>query len=160
MPGGFVLASGYGLKRPTGDLNCIAVVPCEQVGVILSVAGRDSPLARKHGLCVQYVTVAEIPENYEERLRQILAGRFAKLRLWGLEVHDLVLTKLTRNHPIDDSDVRDLAKLGVLDPTVLLERYQKELRPCLPAPERHDTTLELWLEYLKDQPPGVGSAVR
>jgi len=61
------------------------------------IAGRGSALAQKYGLHFQHVTVAEVPDDYEERLTELFAGQFSRLRLLALEVHDLVLAKLARN---------------------------------------------------------------
>lgn len=147
--GGFVLAVLYGLPRPTGDVDYISAIPLEDAGGMLQMAGRDSKLARKHGVCLQYVTIADLPEEYETRLREMFPNRFAKLRLFALDVHDIVLAKLTRNHPVDDEDVRFLIQAGALDPAILRERYERELRPNLANQDRHDTTLQLWLAYFQ-----------
>jgi len=145
--GGFVLAALYGWPRPTGDLDCIAVVPSTAVSIVCSLAGSDSALTKKHRLHFQLVTVADVPEEYASRLQEMLPGRFQKLRLLSLEPHDLVLSKLTRNSPVDDADVLFLVKKGLLNPATLKGRYEQELRPNLSNVSRHDTTMNLWLEY-------------
>src|SRR3989338_7875101 len=90
------------------------------------------------------------PLRGEPPLQPILPGSFLRLRLLALEVHDIVLSKLVRNSPVDDADVRFLIQKGVLDSATLRERYERELRPILLAhQERHDTTLHLWLEYFQ-----------
>ncbi len=144
--GGFVLTACYGLPRATGDLDYISVVPAAGAEALEAIAGRNSKLAKKYGLYFQYVTVADVPENYEERLVEIFRGRFSHLHLFALEVHDLVLAKLVRNHPVDLEDVKFLAKVGFLNQKTLRERYKGELRPNLSNQERHDLTLELWIE--------------
>ena len=148
--GGFVLAALYGLPRPTEDLDCLPALSREEAQEIQSVAGRESKLARRYKVHVQVVTVADVPENYKARLQPILPGSFLRLRLLALEVYDIVLSKLVRNSPVDDADVRFLIQKGVLDSASLRERYERELRPLLLAHQgRHDTTLRLWLEYFK-----------
>lgn len=144
--GGFVLTARYGLPRVTGDLDYISIVPKNSNQVLEGVAGEGSKLAKKYKLHVQYVTVADVPENYEERLSQLFPGSFSHLKLFALEVHDLVLAKLVRNSPIDRDDAKFLAKAGWLDPGLLRERYERELRPNLANQERHDLILKLWLE--------------
>lgn len=146
MLGGLVLAAGYGLPRPTADLDYIAVVPSDAIANLERIAGRSSPLAKRYGLYFQYVTVADVPENYAERLTGLFPDRLSRLRLLALEVHDLVLAKLVRNSPIDLEDAKFLAKRQSLDEAVLRERYEKELRPNLANEKRHDLTLKLWLE--------------
>jgi hypothetical protein len=144
--GGFVLAARYGLPRPTGDVDYIAAIPWNTVAKLEETAGRDSALAKKHGLYFQYVTVADVPEDYEDRLTELFPGHFSRLRLLALDVHDLVLAKLVRNSPVDLEDAKFLAKAGRLDKAVLKQRYEKELRPNLANESRHDLTLKLWLE--------------
>jgi hypothetical protein len=144
--GGFVLAAAYGLPRPTGDLDYIAIRPLDNATHLESIAGRESSLARKHGLCFQYVTVADVPEDYMERLMDLFPRQFSRLQLLGLEVHDLVLAKLVRNSPVDLEDAKFLAQTGKLDKDTLSKRYEQELRPSLANHERHDLTLKLWLD--------------
>ena len=64
----------------------------------------------------------------------------------SFEVHDIVLTKLGRNGPRDRADVEFLARRGAIDPQVLAERFEHELRPYVLNEARSRTTLELWIE--------------
>jgi hypothetical protein len=75
-----------------------------------------------------------------------------RLRLFALEAHDLALSKLTRNSPIDQGDVAFLARTVPLDPGVFRDRYERELRPvALGDPRWHDQTLKLWIESFLDE---------
>ena len=145
--GGFVVAAQYGFSRPTGDLDYLSVAPGRAVVPLQDRAGAGSPLHKKHRLHVEHVTIAILADRYVERVIEILPGRFSRLRLFGLEAHDLALSKLERNSPVDRGDIRHLAKTGHLDPKILRERYTWELRPKLPDdPKKHDATLEMWIE--------------
>jgi len=145
--GGFVAAMHYHLDRPTNDLDYIEIVPHDAMQVLEEIAGRESQLAEKYRLYFQHVAVASLPESYDERLAELFPGRFQSLRLLALDPHDLALSKLTRNSPVDRDDVAHLAKTVPLDPTLLRTRYQQELRPIVIGdPERHDRTLEMWIE--------------
>ena len=144
--GGFVLAVAWGLPRPTADVDYIAAIPSDVVTDLEGIAGRGSAVARKHGLYLQHVTVADVPEDYEGRLTELFPGEFSRLRVCALDVHDLVLAKLVRNTPVDLEDAKFLAAAGKLDEKVLRERYEKELRPNLANEARHDLTLKLWME--------------
>jgi hypothetical protein len=53
-----------------------------------------------------------------------------------------------RNSPKDREDVQYLAKTAQLNPTVLRERYDKELRRFLANEARHDLTIKLRSELL------------
>ena len=144
--GGFVLSALYELPRPTGDVDDIAAIPSNSITELERIAGQGSALDRKHGLYLQHVTEADVPEDYAARLEELFPGEFIRLCLFALEVHDLVLAKLVRNSPVDLEEPRFLARTGRLDETVLKQRYEKELRPYLANEKRHDLTLKLWLE--------------
>ena len=145
--GGFVLAVRHLLARTTADIDYVAVIPHDATEVVQHLAGRGSPLARKHRLYFQHVAVASLPESYAERLGALLPREFENLRLFALEAHDLALSKLTRNHPIDREDIAYLARTVPLRADVLRTRYREELRPIIIGdPETHDRTLDMWIE--------------
>jgi hypothetical protein len=144
--GGFVVTQLYGVARSTSDVDFLAVVPNVQ-RELTEIAGKGSPLHRKHKLYLDAVTVATPPEDYEQRLVPMFPGSWTHLRLHALEAHDIALSKLERNYERDRDDVQHLARAGHLKPETLKDRYYKELRPNLLAHEdRCDLTLELWLE--------------
>ena len=60
--GGFVVTQLYGVARTTSDIDFLAVVPNVQ-RLLTEIAGRDSPLHRKHKLYLDAVTVATPPED-------------------------------------------------------------------------------------------------
>jgi len=148
--GGFVLLVLYERPIQTADLDTLAVIPNSASSLLEELAGRGSPLHEKHRVYLQIVTVAEVPEDYEVRLIDLFPGRHGNLRLRALEAHDLALSKLVRNHPIDERDFAFLVEKGVINRKTLEERYRSELRPNLANPERCDVTLRLWVEsYLR-----------
>jgi len=145
--GGFVLAVRHRLPRTTSDVDDIEVVPRDAMETLQRIAGRTSPLARKHRLYFQHVGVASLPESYVERLTELLPGAFDNLRMLALEAHDLVLSKLARNHPVDREDIAYLARTVPLRADVLRQRYREELRSIIIGdPEVHDRTLDMWIE--------------
>jgi len=145
--GGFVATACYGLARVTGDVDCVEVRPHEGLAELLKVAGRDSPLANKHGVHIEYVAgITNWPENYEARLIELCPGRFERLRVFAVDPYDLALSKLERNSPKDREDVADLVRTQGLKSEILRERYEKELRPDLVNEAHHDITLKLWIE--------------
>lgn len=145
--GGFAVVMGYGLPRGTNDLDYRTLVPYNRLNDLQRLAGPGSALARKHKVHVQHTGIESMPENYDERLTELYAGRSQNIRLFVPDAYDLVLSKLTRNIERDRQDVEFLARTKHLDPVVLRKRYEKELRPILIGPpSRHDATLEFWLE--------------
>lgn len=144
--GGFAVVMGYGLARATNDLGYRTMEPFNRVQDLQRLAGAQSALARKHGVYVQYAGVDSMPENYEDRLTELFPAHFQNPRLFIPDPHDLILSKLCRNIERDRQDVEFLATTNHLDADVLRERY-KELVPNLIGPRnRHDATLEFWVE--------------
>ncbi|HKT47531.1 MAG TPA: DUF6036 family nucleotidyltransferase [Candidatus Acidoferrales bacterium] len=150
--GGFAVVAAYGLPRSTNDLDYFSIEPRNRVRDLQELAGEGSALSRKHKLFVHHAAVATVPENYEERLRELFAERFKNLHLFVLDPYDVVLSKLSRNAERDRQDVEYLVKTRRLDGAVLRRRHDAELRTNLIGPvERHDATLRFWLEaYFKD----------
>lgn len=95
--------------------------------------------------------MAYVPENYEDRLREIFPNTFEHLRLCALDPYDLALSKLERNIQRDRDDVKHLARSLPFDLETLKERYTKELRWQLGNPDREDLTLRLWIEAIEEQ---------
>ena len=143
--GAFPLTVMWNLLRVTGDVDFIYIDPEGANSELLAVAGEDSELAGRFGLKFQRVTIAEPPEGYASRLIDITPVGLSKLRLLALEVHDVVLAKLARNMPHDREDVKYLASKGALDPAVLGQRFEDEVRPYALNEERSAAALDLWL---------------
>lgn len=101
------------------------------------------------------MTVASLPESYGDRLIPLFPGQLRRLGLLGLDPHDLALSKLSRNSPVDREDVAHLARAVPLDPALLRTRYEQELRPiAIGDLKRLDATLELWIQgYFGQQDP-------
>jgi Nucleotidyltransferase of unknown function (DUF6036) len=147
--GGFVLAEYYGLVRATGDVDVLESAGTDKA-TIVRLAGRGSPLYKRHRVYIDIVTVADVPDDYDTRLETMDIEGLTRLRLKVFERHDLVLAKLCRNIDRDREDVVALARGPGLDSDVLRQRYQKELRPKLGRPEREDLTLRLWIEIIEE----------
>jgi hypothetical protein len=152
--GGFVVTTLYGLERPTADVDVLSIVPGDQRDFIVKLAGQGSPLHKKHGVYLEVVTVAAVPEGYEQReqrLTLMFEGVFQHLRLFALDPYDLALSKLERNIQRDRDDVKHLARTVPFDLGILKRRYEKELRPNLGNPQREDLTLNLWIEAIEEE---------
>lgn len=144
--GGFAVTQHYGLERPTLDMDVLSAVPIDSREQLREIAGKGSPLHRKHKLFVDFVTVAAFPEDYDGRVQPVFQDLWKNLDLKILEVHDLALTKLERNNDRDRGDVKYLAESGFLNPAILRQRYYDEYRIyTMGRTEWHDKTLEIWL---------------
>ncbi len=149
--GGFVVTQAYGFARPTADLDIFELAPRNELSTLLEYGRKEGALHSKHCVYLDHVGIAHVPEEYESRLSEIFAGVFRHLRLCILDPYDLVLSKLERNLQRDREDVRYLAVRIPLDPAVLKERYEKELRWQMGIPEREDLTMKLWLEMIEEE---------
>lgn len=147
--GGFVIAEHYDVPRPTADIDVFAARGTDPAALV-DIGGKGSPLHKRYHVYLQIVTVADVPDGYEDRLAPVLAGQLKYLRLKAFERHDLVLAKLGRNIDRDREDVIALARARGLDTSLLKSRYESELRPYLSAPEREDLTLQLWIEIIEE----------
>jgi len=145
---GFVVAEYYGLMRATADIDILESRGTDLV-TLARLAGRKSALHKRHGVYIDVVTIADVPDNYDERLITAPAS-FDNLSLRVLERHDLVLAKIVRNSDGDRADVAAIAGGPGLDIDLLRARYVEELRPKLGRPEREDLTLTLWIEIIEE----------
>jgi hypothetical protein len=145
--GGFVVNYFYNLQRPTGDIDYYMVVPNRNLD---GIAGKGSPLARKHKVYLERVTVTNLPEEYEARLTEMFPNQFKNLRLFAPEPYDLILSKIERNSDKDRDDAKFLFKHLTLSPAVLSDRYHKEMRMNLARPEREDMTLKIWIDIFEE----------
>jgi hypothetical protein len=127
--GGFVISVCYGMERPTDDVDFTSLHPSDQNERVLSLAGESSSLRRKHKVYLQRVTVANLPEGYEDRLIEMFPGTCRNVHLFALDPYDLALTKIDRNIQRDRDDVRHLVKTVPLDRQILQDRFERELRP-------------------------------
>lgn len=74
--GGFVVTLLYGLSRETADLDVLLIAPGERRIPLLELGGRGGELHRKYKVYLDYVDVAKVPEDYEERLTEMLPGAY------------------------------------------------------------------------------------
>lgn len=145
--GGFAVVAAYGLPRSTNDRDYFTLIPCDRARKLERLAGEGSQLARKHKVHVHHAGIASVPENYEERTAELYPGHFKNIRLFVLDPYDLVLSKISRNAERDREDVAYLARTQHLDPNVLAERYEHELKAyVIGPPERTENTLKFWIE--------------
>ncbi len=153
--GGFVATLLYGLPRATSDLVVLLIAPREQREPPLELGIRGGALHKKDKVFLDYVRVATVPEDYEERLSEMFPEAYKHLRICVLDPYDLALSKLERNIQRDRDDVKHLAQFVPLDLKILKERYEKELRWQLGNSEREDLTLRLRTEMIEEERSGA-----
>jgi hypothetical protein len=105
----------------------LEIAPKDAGRPMLELGMQGGPLHKKYKIYLDHVSVAHVPENYEDRLTEISPKVFKHLRLLALDPYDLALSKLERNIQRDRDDVMHLARTVPFDLEVLKERYQQEL---------------------------------
>ena len=146
--GGFVVSALYGLERPTADIDILPVLPADRT--VLVLAGKGSELHQKHRVYIDQVAIMTPPYEYATRLVDMFPTQFVKLHLRALDPYDLALSKLKRNATHDREDVKHLAMRAPLETAILRERYTREQRYLLGNAERHDRTMDLWVEMIEE----------
>ena len=76
--GGFVVAELYGLERPTADVDILEASKGTDSATLVRLAGKGSPLHKRHKVFLDVVTVAAVPEDYESRLVDLAPGPIPK----------------------------------------------------------------------------------
>src|SRR5262249_20706532 len=134
----------------TADVDALPVTKRSAWRFLINLAGKGSELHRKYGIYLDFVTIATVPEDYDQRLTEMFPGALRHLRLLAFDPYDLALAKLERNIQRDRDDVKHLARTIPFDLDALQDRYRKELRPLLGNPDREDLTLRLWVEAIEE----------
>ncbi|MEQ1605939.1 MAG: DUF6036 family nucleotidyltransferase [Pyrinomonadaceae bacterium] len=149
--GGFAIDYLFGLPRATADVDVMSGVVGSHYQELLSLAGKGSPLHENHGVYLDLVgTVAVVPDDYESRLSEISTS-FTYLKLFVMDPHDIVLSKVSRDAPQDRADVTYLAKAANLNVNLLRLRYGVELRPYIIGRTSYvDQTMALWTEMIEE----------
>jgi hypothetical protein len=70
--GGFAVTQYYGSTRTTIDLDVIDVAPISSRNRLLEAGGKGSELAKKHRVYLDFVGIAQVPYEYEDRLTPIM----------------------------------------------------------------------------------------
>lgn len=145
--GGFVVSQHYGFARETADLDVLTVIPPDARERVAELAGKGSPLQKKHLVYIDHVGIANYPDDYVSRLIRTFPV-WSKVRLWALEPHDLALTKLERSNDRDIRDVMYLAQSRLINEETLISRFEQELEPYITGrtPTWHRTTLKMWVD--------------
>jgi hypothetical protein len=149
--GGFAVTQHYGADRTTVDLDVIDVAPVDARNRMLQAGGKGSPLARKYHVYLDFVGIAQVPYEYEDRLTPVFEGFFVNLHLQVMDPYDIALCKLKRDNDRDFQDVLFLARSTPFDLELFERRYRQELRPYLfGSLSEADHTFNRWIEAIME----------
>ena len=148
--GGFAVTQVYGSRRTTSDVDVVSINPRRSSQKLMEIAGEGSLLHKNYKVYLDSARIAPLPENYEDRLMELVIESFKRLRLFVLDPYDIALAKIERNIQRDRDDVKFLAGVVPFDLEILKNRYETELRPILGNPNREDLTIKLWIDAIEE----------
>ncbi len=149
--GGFAVTLYYGSARTTVDLDVIDVAPIASRNRLMEAGGKGSALAKKYRVYLDFVGIAQVPYEYEDRLVPMYEGLFENIQLQVMDPYDIALCKLKRDNDRDFQDMLFLARSTPFDLDIFEQRYRQELRPYLfGSISEADSTFERWLEAIKE----------
>jgi hypothetical protein len=95
------------------------------------------------GVAISPVTVASLPENYQDRVREIRSLRLYKLKLFVPDRYDLALSKAMRGHPHDLEAIEGMHRSRPLVQKKLVDRFEAELMNIVGAGDRRIICLNM-----------------
>lgn len=138
--GGSAAMLGYGSSVRTSDIDVF-----ETSGKDFERLAEASVIAREEtGLLVgvERVVLADIPDSYCDRLREVKISRLANLTFAVPDKYDLALSKAVRCWPHDVEAVTGIHDRYPLALATLVERFEKELLPIANVDRKFSQT---WL---------------
>jgi hypothetical protein len=139
--GGGAAALGYGVMSGTKDLDTLTELDTLEAAIARArtATGLDVPISP--------TGVADFPFEFESRLVRVLP-QLARLVVVVPEVHDLVLSKLTRATDGDLKAIEDIHARMPLSYDILVERYTDEMRHAIGDPTRLEGNFLLGIHVL------------
>ena len=67
--GGFVVSQHYGFAREMADLDVLTVIPQGAAERVAEIAGKGSPLQKKHRVSIDHVGISSYPSSCHPQLR-------------------------------------------------------------------------------------------
>jgi hypothetical protein len=119
--GGSAVALGYGVGRPTNDVDTFETdfrLIISAVEKARQQTGLDIPVSN--------APVADLPYHFTDRLQPVLP-ELERLSVFVPEAHDLVLSKMVRATQHDFEAIEELHAVAQLNFDLLLERYLDEM---------------------------------
>ncbi|GEM_PF-920332 len=131
--GGAAAIIGYRSTVRTSDVDVFAGLTDEFIE-----AGRQAQEETGLAIAIEKAAVAEIPYNYEDRVRAVKITRLAKLTVIVPDRYDLVLSKAIRCWEHDLDAIEAIHRRQPLVLRTLVQRFESELmKIALAAPARN-----------------------
>jgi Nucleotidyltransferase of unknown function (DUF6036) len=149
-----------GLGQSTGIESTKDIDLLDDASTILKVAlgrfGKGQPLATENGMYIETVAYdfAGVPTSCVRRAVPI-DGPWKVLRPFRLDWNDLAISKLKRFLPRDQQDITTLVELGLLDASILPDRFEEAFawrnKSDDPADERAKANLERLIRFCRGE---------
>ena len=123
--GGAAATVGYDSAIKTTDIGVFRVLEGSPAAL-----AKAAGLARQEtglGVSVAAATVADLPYNYETRLKPVRGLQLKNLAILIPDKYDLALSKTMRGHPHDIEAVKSMSDHHHLARRTLVERFESEL---------------------------------
>lgn len=156
LVGRSALNAQFGKSLVTVDLDVVVTgTPPALLEAALAFAGKGSDVAEDIGLYLEMLPSAlpPMPSGYRNRVTE-MGGSWTVLRVWHLDVHDLLISKLGRFAVKDQQDIRELCDTGTID-IDKLKLYHKSAVWTLNHPgtseyAERQAKLDIVLRYLNE----------
>lgn len=145
--GGTAAVLGYNANIKTADLDVFTITK----GTASDLTQAARLAARFTGIefFVDRASVANLPYNYEDRVRPVRGVRFMKLTVNVPDKYDLVLSKTVRCYDHDLDAIRSVHDNHPLSEKTLAARFENELRKSAIGSSRNlDFNMALVMEEL------------
>jgi hypothetical protein len=123
--GGSAAVLGYHANIKTADMDVFEITNAQVAD--LKQAARRAFDVTGIDLTIDRASIADLPYNYEERLRRARDVRFRKLTIKVPDKYDLVLSKTIRCHPHDIEAIVSIHEHHPLSEKTLTSRFEKEI---------------------------------
>ncbi len=141
--GGAAAAVAYDSGTRTADIDLLSGISPETLEAARA-ARRETGLA----IAVAAAPVADLPYNYEERLRPARGLSLARLALVFPDKYDLALSKTVRGYQHDIDAVAGIHRRHRLSRKTLVERFEAEMSQAVGDPARIGLNLAMVVSRL------------
>jgi Nucleotidyltransferase of unknown function (DUF6036) len=123
--GGAAATVGYDCVVKTADIDIFRIIKGSSVAL-----GKAADLARQEtglGVSVAAAPVADLPYNYERRLKPVRGLQLVNLTVVIPDKYDLALSKTIRGYPHDIEAIQSMHESHRLARKTLVARFESEL---------------------------------
>jgi len=126
MIGGLAAILGYDADVKTADMDVLTIPVGSEAD--LKRAMYEAREVTGIALFLDRASIAQLPYNYEDRLKPLRGIRFQKLRVLVPDKYDLVLSKALRAYGHDLAAMQSIHEHHPLSEKTLAKRFESEFR--------------------------------